>query len=99
MHEVGRISSQFEIPLEDYLASAAGFYNQVLLRHYSLTYSGNLIFMKFKLSPVIFISNAGLDPALRSRAILITGRLLSKSENFSLIDEPSKECLLSHIML
>ncbi|CAA6661124.1 unnamed protein product [Spirodela intermedia] len=43
------------------------------------------------------ISNSNVDPALRTRAVLITGRLLSPSENYTLIDESSVKTSLMAI--
>ncbi|XP_078438812.1 ARM repeat superfamily protein isoform X2 [Wolffia australiana] len=43
------------------------------------------------------ISNSAVEPALRSRAVLITGRLLSQSEDYSFIEDPSVEACLRAI--
>lgn len=46
--------------------------------------------MYYSLSLLVFCSNTFADSVLRSRAMMITGRLLSNDNAFLFIDEPSK---------
>ncbi|RVW14064.1 hypothetical protein CK203_040850 [Vitis vinifera] len=81
MDEVGRNSTWYRVLTEDHPCSTTQFYNRVIP-----------ITKGFSLS---ICSNTSMESILRSRAMMISGRLLSKENIFKFIDESCKTYILN----
>ena len=94
--------SQQHFPAEDQLASTHNWYHQVIVL---CLYTSVFPFVMF--SAIIcclffwsVCSNSSADSVIRSRAALISGRLLSSADAFTAIDKSCKhQCTISVIKL